>query len=590
MRTARWLGCCAIVSAGCAFDPSGPIAAQAFRDDTAADFGAPGAITSDLTIEADGHLAPIAYVTGAVIARGANTQLFGTIATASWDAVASAPAAGTALAAPMGAFGARAPAGLGITKTDGFTAWLEGEVWLEAGVHGFDLYADDVGFLELAPATGAFTRVVTAAWPTKVSGSFTAATAGWYRLRAAYTDGTGDAAFQLDHTPPGASAAARFDLDRLRVPVGDLQGLVTDAFDDALFLRPVGRALLAGDALDLDFANKIPDDSGITAADTWSLHWAGQVRIDRAGDYKLMLDTDDGQRLRVDGALVLDKPSTESEIATTPALALDPGWHDLVIEETQNVQSAHARLRVASGPDLTGGPFPRAHLRPVIPRTDRVTGAADDTDLYFSANGRVSYTFKPDLPAGATVVGIDVGYTINHPHLRDLAVTVRAPDGSTTDIRPAGDVDRMGVTNERRTTHALDGKPAAGAWNIDVKDTAGKDGGNTRDAAISIHYRGGRAPIPPLAAYESAVRDLGATSAIEHVVVTATAAAGSAAIVRVRTCAAPEACAAAPWSDPVASDAPPAVAPGRYLQYRVELTSDGDRAASVDAVEVFYRP
>ncbi|MCE9576337.1 MAG: proprotein convertase P-domain-containing protein [Deltaproteobacteria bacterium] len=590
MRTARWLGCCAVVSAGCAFDPSGQVASQVFRDDSAADFGAPGAITSELTIEADGRLAPIAYVTGAVVARGANTQLFSTAATASWDAVANATAAGTALAAPMGAFGGKAPVGIGITKADGFTAWLKGEVWLEAGTHGFDLYADDVGILELAPADGDFTRVITAAWPNKTSGSFTAPTEGWYRFRAAYSDGTGDAAFQLDHTPPGANAATRFDLDRLRVPVGDRQGLVTDAFDDALFLRPVGRALLADDALDLDFGNLIPLDSGITAADTWSLHWAGQVRIDRAGDYRLLLDTDDGHRLRVDGTLVLDKPTTESEVETTPALSLTAGWHDLVIEENQDNQSAHARLRVAVGPDLTGGPFPLAHLRPVVPRTDRVTGSADDTDLYFGAGGNVSYTFTPVIPAGATVVGIDVGYTINHPHLRDLAVTVRAPDGTAAEIRPAGDVDRMGTTNERRTTHVLDGKPAPGAWKIEVKDTANKDGGNTRDAAISIHYRGGRPPIPALAFYESAVHDLGAPSSIEQVVTTAAAETGSAAIVRVRTCDAPEACAGLPWSEPVVGDTAPDVAPARYFQYRVELTSDGDRAASLDAVQVFYRP
>ncbi len=588
MWSARCLGWCAIVSAGCAFDPSGQTASLKFRDDTASDFRVADTVTGDLTIRDDGRLEPIAYVTGAVVARGTSTQRFTTVANASWDTL-GAPS-GTALAAPMGAFGGKAPSGLGLTTADGFTAWLEGDVWLEAGVHGFDLYADDVGFLELAPGNDQFARVITAAWPNKTSGSFTAPYAGWYQLRAAYSDGTGDAAFQLDHTPPGTNAAARFDLDRLRVPVDDRQGLVTDAFDDALFLRPVGRALLADDALDLDFTNKAPVDSGITAPDTWSLHWAGQVRIDRAGDYKLTLDTDDGHRLRLDGELVLDKPTTDSEVETTPALPLEVGWHDLVIEETQNAQSAHARLRVAAGPDLTGGPFPLARLRPVIPRTDRVAGAADDTDLYFNANGSVSYTFTPVVPPGATVVGVDVGYTINHPHLRDLAVTVRAPDGRAVDIRPAGDVDRGGTTNERRSTHALDGALAAGAWKFEVKDTANKDGGNTRDAAISIHYRGGRPPIAPLAFYDSGVRDLGATSVIERVVVTATTPPGSAAVIRLRTCATPEACTTAAWSEPIAPDAPPDVAPARYLEYRVELTSDGDRAASVDAVEVLYRP
>jgi hypothetical protein len=60
--------------------------------------------------------------------------------------------------------------------------------------------------------------------------------------------------------------------------------------------------------------------------------------------------------------------------------------------------------------------------------------------------------------------------------------------------------------------------------------------------------------------------------------------------VRLRTCDAPEQCAAAPWSDPVTeSGAAPSVELKRYVQYRVELTSDGEREPELDWVELDYR-
>jgi len=63
--------------------------------------------------------------------------------------------------------------------------------------------------------------------------------------------------------------------------------------------------------------------------------------------------------------------------------------------------------------------------------------------------------------------------------------------------------------------------------------------------------------------------------------------AASAAIVRLRTCATADACAAEPWTE-VALGATPAAAPRRFAQYQVELHGDGDVPTALDWIELAY--
>jgi hypothetical protein len=62
-------------------------------------------------------------------------------------------------------------------------------------------------------------------------------------------------------------------------------------------------------------------------------------------------------------------------------------------------------------------------------------------------------------------------------------------------------------------------------------------------------------------------------------------------LVKMRTCAVADACAAAPWSAAMTDPAgqTPAVAVQRFAQYRVELVSNGDAVPSVEWVQVDYR-
>jgi hypothetical protein len=588
MRRLVVLGALGLVA--CGFDVTGPPPGQVIRDDTAADFMASGSTLDGVEIADAGLITPLGWVTGAALAKGANSELFQDPTTVDWGTLDANTPAGTAFAAPIGDYGNGAPSGVGLAQTDDFTVWIAGEIWLEAGTHTFQLSADDNGLLDLAPEGGAFTRVVTAQWFQGAQmGTYTAGADGWYAIHMAMSEGNGQASYVLEHQPPGAAALAPLDPDRLRAPVASARGVVADAFDDFYLVRPVGRSLLAAPLLDQQYGTTVPSDTGITASTLYSFHWAAQVRVDVGGDYAFQLDTDDGQRLRVDGALVLDAFTNISEKNTTSPIQLDPGWHDFVIDYTQYAASAHATLHVASGPDLAGGPFPLDRVRPIVPRADRVGGDSSATQLQLPQGGTVTYTLAPPVPAGATVDGVDVEYTTSVQHTRDLQISVIGPDGSRAIVRPHNDVDHTGASIERRTTHGLDGKPAAGPWQLEFVDASGNDNGNVRDGALTVHYTGGRAPLAPAASYDSQVHDLGATATIDEVTYGASAPPGAGVAVRLRTGDTAEGLMAQPWSDPIVSGAPPIVAPGRFVQYRVELTSDGDHSAAFDWIELVYR-
>src|SRR6185437_13406706 len=351
--------------------------------------------------------------------------------------------------------------------------------------------------------------------------------------------------------PPNATALAPFDPDRLRVAVGAQRGIVADAFDDFELVRPSARGLLAAPLLDQASSTTVPPDYGITTPNGYSFHWACQIRIDVAGDYGFLVDTDDGHRLRIDGQIVTDKLSQTPIKETLPAIHLDPGWHDVVIDYTQYIASAHARFSIASGPDLVGMTIPLDRVRPVVPRTDRVAARYDATDLAWPASGSAAYAFEPAIPTGATVAGIDAEYTLDAPHAANVEVDSIAPDGTVAILRPQGTTDRTTAVIEYKNSHGLDGKNAAGTWHLQFVDRGGVAGGNARDGAITVHYTGGHAPIAQASAFESAPRDLGGSSRIDEVTYSASAPPGTSVVVRLRTGTNADDLMAQRWSDPV---------------------------------------
>jgi subtilisin-like proprotein convertase family protein len=568
-----------------------PVAGQ-WHDDSAEDF-TPG--TRDgIAIEPAGAITSAAYYTGGLLWRASNTSTFDAAASATWASVSAYPATGkvaitrsTALA-----FGADTPPSVGLTDPDTFAMWFEGEVFLDAGSYTFEMLADDHGFVELAPAAnGAFTRVASCDWPTAATGVFTAPAAGWYPIRFAGSEGAGDALIQLRVQGPGITPLQPIPRHRLRAPVRGLVGMFQSGFDDGHLLGDVEHTIDQVTPANTNWNTGNPGDLGMTAADDFSVRWTGQLRIDVAGAYTFRSVTDDGQRLWVDGQRLLDAWDDTTHDQTSAALTLDAGWHDLVVDHSESAGGAIAVVSIASGPELAGQPLPLDRLRPVEGRGERYETGVDRTDRAIPAFGQA-----PDsqvtltAPTGATVTGIDVSYSFTHTYWGDLEIRLIAPNGTQTLLRDNTGGSTSGTTTQRLYTAALNGAPVAGTWLLRVNDTASSDAGTLLDFQITPHYAGGEPPIATAGTYDSPVKDLGGTATLTRVAWSERLVAGAGVAVRIRSGETAAACTASAWSAPLAGPAgsTPAVPAGRFVQYRVELTSNGERGPAVDEVTIDY--
>ncbi len=111
--------------------------------------------------------------------------------------------------------------------------------------------------------------------------------------------------------------------------------------------------------------------------------------------------------------------------------------------------------------------------------------------------------------------------------------------------------------------------------------------GEITAAFITLVYDGGVAPFALSSRYESAVRDLGDAVAFERVAWTVRGSSANEAIkVSLRTCDTMD-CSAEPYIE-VTNSTVPDVAPKRFAQYLVEITSDGDVSPALDAFELRY--
>jgi subtilisin-like proprotein convertase family protein len=231
------------------------------------------------------------------------------------------------------------------------------------------------------------------------------------------------------------------------------------------------------------------------------------------------------------------------------------------------------------------------------PRVERVDTGGDGDDQAIPDNNPVG-TSKPvpigALPGGA-VTAVDVTVAINHNRVQDLDLYLVHPGGDEVRLRDNSGDGGSGARTWRYSTDAFDDRPAGGIWHVRVVDTVPGNGGALTDVRLAVHHAGGPDQLARSASFTSLVRDLGANV----VSIDARRAGGHSPTadgiaVRLRGCDAPEQCEAEPWSAPLVdllspAGAVPGLAPRRYLQYRVELTSNGEREPEVDWIEVDYR-
>ncbi|MEZ4365369.1 MAG: hypothetical protein R2939_03665 [Kofleriaceae bacterium] len=553
--------------------------------------GAGGTTSSleNLRVGVHGVLEPIAWAVGGLDTRGSDERLFTEATDDVWAAVTAATPSGRAIAALTAInFGAGAPTGLGITDGDDWTMWADGEVYLEAGAHTFNLRANHAGYLAIADGDGAFfeLRATGGGGGAVVTGQLTIPTAGWRRIRTALAEQAGSARYLVTHAL-GTGQARPLSPWQLRAPVGDTAGVVRTAFDAENYVARRGTTLWQAPLILDDSGGGRPADLGLFDDDYWTERLAGQVWIEFAGDYTFALSTDDGYRLRLDGVEVAAAWDFLAHVDTSAPVTLDRGWHDLVLEHQEAAGLARLELRVASAPEaeLVGQPLPLARLRPVSSRRERLAAA----EYIAPANaGEGDYKVGLDAPADATLVEAAIGYLATHPAWSQLRVTAEAPWSAVPIVLRDG----VAGTGTLLPTHLLTpaelpGTPALvdGSWGLGLEDTSGGDDTTFYGFAVTARFAGGPAAHAGRGSWRSAVHDFGRPVAIDDVTWVARLGATDELVVRVRGCAS-EAC-DEPFVDVAELTTP--LPPARFAQVEVGLLAPGDDVPHLDRLIVHAR-
>lgn len=79
---------------------------------------------------------------------------------------------------------------------------------------------------------------------------------------------------------------------------------------------------------------------GFQRQETYALVFTGYLHVARAGLYTLALSSDDGSVLEVDGRVVVDNDGWHSEQEKSGMVALEAGYHPLVIRFVQGSGAA----------------------------------------------------------------------------------------------------------------------------------------------------------------------------------------------------------------------------------------------------------
>ncbi|HEY8543740.1 MAG TPA: PQQ-dependent sugar dehydrogenase, partial [Acidimicrobiales bacterium] len=98
-------------------------------------------------------------------------------------------------------------------------------------------------------------------------------------------------------------------------------------------------------------------------ADGWSVRWSGDLRVDTAGEYTLIVTSDEGARLWVDGQVVIDAWSAHSVRDDAVEITLAAGRHPIRLEYYDQAGVAFAKLSWA-GPGISREVIPGPNLHP----------------------------------------------------------------------------------------------------------------------------------------------------------------------------------------------------------------------------------
>ena len=566
--------------------------------DTAASWNDVGAELFDTSVDPWGSITQAGYAYGGIIAHGSTMKLWDPAdldADLTWEpAVSAATSVGVGLWPGKDINNGDNLGGFGIANAGGtFSMWLEGEIQLADGANALAFAAGEIGFLDIAPPhTHDFTQVATSRNGSTTAATYTAAGAGWYPFRIGFTHTANSYALKLQIANRGL---VRTDI---RTRGDQVPGLMRTVFDHQMIGSQTTVAQVdENDAINTTFAALPP---GAPGNDNWSARWAGQVYIMIPGSFQLQATSDDGNAMSVAGSTVKadhwDYGDGHAGSQTTVTAALDQGWRDIVLDFNQVNGPKSMALMVASGPELAGMNLPKARLRSVEPRGNRLVTAADLSMHTIRDNSTTGGVSMVTLVADPTEVPnqLDMLVHANDPHSNQLKFVVTNPAGVTMTINPTnnpGDNDQ--IFHFTVTSQTFLGATVAGTWTMTVTDTSGAQGGGDSQLLgfyVTMHTQTGLDQIAPQAMWRwtgdlttsvASIDDIDWTERVPT--------AGTAAMVQIRSCDMARCADNPPWSDPLTRHVAPEIAMKRYLQIQVTMTSDGTSESEVDSLTLAYR-
>jgi hypothetical protein len=581
------------LAAGCYFSsPSAGDDVRTFVDDTAEDFAEPSALV-EAVLHARGAIEPETYSIGGLHMTAYPRAIVMQNSTATWaqleTLMQNPPPSGARQGVPPDfEFGNTQPYGVGLARIDNFTLVFRGEIFLDATTT-FRLQSDGPALLQI-DTDGTYGHQVFDQVDAQPDGTMTVTppAPGWYPIRAALTDTAADAYIRF------RTQSGPIPRDRFRSRTTAAAGLVLEGFEDPLLTTPAGLGIETQD-LARDFGTNRPTwDFNLMSPADYSARMRGQVLVETPGAYRFgaTVDSDDLVRIWIDGKVVSSKWGPGDSYDASMPLELAAGWHDLVIDVAGIGTRSGFSVEILEGPPgVATGVIPARLLRPVV-RTGQLEpftlGAAT---IAIPDNGLTEIPLPPaslQVPAGALVQAVDVGYALSHGAPIQATVKLVHPDG-TADVLRTNDPTMLPFEHHGARA-AFEGKPVpAGAlsWKLVVEDNALGAAGSIGGIMVATGYRGGPPPVTPAARFESKPRPFPA-EAVEIVDARTIplAPAGATIAISIRTCATPDACAAAAWQ-PVAGESAIPAAP--FIEYRLELGSDGWAVPSVERVEIDYR-
>jgi hypothetical protein len=575
----------------------------------------------DMTVDtARGALTPSAYTYGGLVGHGLKGLKVWTHEASAWNLIASKIPTGAGLWGGERMVNPPQPQlvrldYLGVFNDTTMTIWLEGEVFLPAGANQLRVSGDDIGFLDLAvPGSANYTRRAE-----NGAASITAATAAWYPVRVGFANGDVPFDFQFRHTDPGGSETA-WTRDRLRARTSELDGVLRTVF---------GRQMLAGGEgiggsqvappvphfeqdklLASNLFNDPPQGGGLDDND-WSARWAGQVHITTAGSYTLRIDSRDGSRGRLgtgtaEFGWARDVNTNAGDPQTVVTTNLEAGWNDLSVDYNQasGTRLLHVQMQ---GPDFaTLTEVPREALRPVETHDDRLALGVNDQPQTIPNDGSAGNAANSTLDVigypGEVVSSLEFTYEINSNHWDGITVDLEPPGSPGTHIVLRDKDGSGGITGDKmlelavpaNATGALAGLlngPAGGEWKLRAFDNPGgpQNQSSLIRARLTLHTRGGPDKVARTASWTSPVIDATtAAFAVDGVTWQERVPTGSSIVVRLATCQ-QASCADAVFLDPLTKATAVQIPRARYMQLRVEMTSNGTREPELQGLALSYR-